>query len=86
MWLISRSRGKIYPPDLFLPPSERAGVCLFDKVLRLGLIQPFLKIDLQGPEGKLSEHRIEQMLALLLHLIGVDMEDTEAAVDLIFDK
>lgn len=55
-----------------------------DSLLRLGLIQPFLKVDLEGPVAKLSEQRIIQMLSLILHLLGVDMEDTEATVDLIF--
>lgn len=55
-----------------------------DSLLRLGLAQPFLKIDLEGPVAKISDERIEQMLALLLHLLGVDMEDTDAAVDILF--
>jgi len=55
-----------------------------DCLLRLGLAQPFLKVDLDGPKGKLSEDRIHQMLALFLHLLGVSMEDCETAVDLLF--
>jgi len=55
-----------------------------DSLLRLGLIQPFLKVDLKGPVAQLSQQRVEQMLALLLHMLGVDMEDSAAAVDLIF--
>ncbi|RKO65683.1 type II toxin-antitoxin system PemK/MazF family toxin [Desulfofundulus salinus] len=64
--------------DLEVFASEDGVEC--DCLLRLGLIQPFLKCDLHGPKGKLSERRIEQMLALLLHLLGVDMDDADTAV------
>ncbi len=55
-----------------------------DCLLRLGLTQPFLKIDLKGPRGKLPTERITQMLALYLHMLGVSMDDTDAAADLLF--
>lgn len=69
--------------DLFVPASD-SGV-KYDSLLRLGLIQPFLKIDLEGPVGELSEDVVDQMLALVLHMLGVDMEDSEAAVGIIFE-
>lgn len=53
-----------------------------DSLLRLDLAQPFLKEDLEGPVGVLSEEAVEQMIALQLHLLGVDLEaqDEERAV------
>lgn len=44
-------------------------------LLRLGLIQPILKIDLRGPVGKLSQDAIDRMLSLCIHLLGVTMEE-----------
>lgn len=46
-------------------------------LLRLGLTQPFLKVDLQGPVRTLTEDAIDKMLALQLHLMGVSLEETE---------
>lgn len=56
-----------------------------DSLLRLGLMQPFLKVDLKGPVATLSSDRIDQMLALILHMLGVDMEESGVAVDMLFD-
>jgi len=44
-----------------------------DSLLRLGLIQPFLKIDLEGPVGKLASQQVDQMVGLLIELSGVDL-------------
>lgn len=54
-----------------------------DCLLRLDLAQPFLKDDLVGPVGVLSEDAIERMIALQLHLMGVIAfeEEEEAASD-----
>lgn len=40
-------------------------------LIRLGASQPFLKIDLEGPVGRLSEKQQKMLSALLLRLAGV---------------
>ncbi|MGE5483700.1 MAG: type II toxin-antitoxin system PemK/MazF family toxin [Ignavibacteriales bacterium] len=54
-----------------------------DCLLRLGLIQPLCKVDLEGPAGRLDATTIDKMLALLVHLLGVSLNDEDrGAVDL----
>lgn len=48
-----------------------------ESLLRLGLTQPFCKIDLKGPVGTLTEEAIDRMIALQLHLMGVSLEEAD---------
>lgn len=44
-----------------------------DSLLRLNLTQPFLKSDLEGPNGRLSDRGIDAMVALYAELLGIDL-------------
>jgi mRNA-degrading endonuclease toxin of MazEF toxin-antitoxin module len=44
-----------------------------DSIIRLGLIQPFLKIDLDGPVGRLPDNQLVDLIALMLYLLGIDL-------------
>lgn len=57
--------------DLELEPSD--GVA-FRCLLRLDLVQPFLKDQLEGPISSLREDAIDKMLALAALLLGISME------------
>lgn len=46
-------------------------------LVRLGSAQPFLKIDLEGPVGKLTESQLLQLSALQLKLAGIDVNEEE---------
>ena len=46
-----------------------------DSIIRLGLIQPFLKIDLDGPVGCLPDEQLINLVALMLYLMGVDLRN-----------
>lgn len=48
-----------------------------DSIIRLGLIQPFLKIDLEGPVGCLPDDQLVNLIALMLYLMGVDLRNNE---------
>ncbi|MCL6480053.1 MAG: type II toxin-antitoxin system PemK/MazF family toxin [Peptococcaceae bacterium] len=61
--------------DLICPKSE--GGFKQDSIIRLGLIQPFLKIDLEGPVGRLPEKQLLDLVALMLYLLGVDLRGQE---------
>jgi len=43
-----------------------------DSIVRLGLIQPILKVELSGkPKGRLPKERMEEVLALVARNIGI---------------
>lgn len=50
-----------------------------DSLIRLGAAQPFLKNDLKGPVGTLSEEQLLMLSALQAKLAGIDLgiEETE---------
>ncbi|OPX89564.1 MAG: hypothetical protein A4E53_01487 [Pelotomaculum sp. PtaB.Bin104] len=48
-----------------------------DSLIRLGLIQPFLKVDLDGPVGRLPDDQLLNLIALMLYLLGVDLRNNE---------
>ncbi len=54
-----------------------------DSLIRLGLIQPVCKVDLRGPVARLSSGKVDEMLALVIEMLGVDLqqdqEDTATA-------
>lgn len=55
--------------DLELPRAETG--LDYDSILRLGLIQPILKVELSDkPEGRLSKERMEEVLTLLARNVG----------------
>lgn len=43
-------------------------------LVRLGLIQPVCKVDLHGPVGRLSSEKVDEMVALLIEMLGVDLQ------------
>lgn len=60
--------------DLICP--QREGGFKQDSVIRLGLLQPFLKIDLDGPVGRSPDNQLINLTALMLYLLGIDLRSS----------
>lgn len=56
--------------DLEITPAE-GNYINRKSLIRLGSSQPFLKVDLSGPVGKLTEMQMKQLAALQLKLTGL---------------
>ena len=56
--------------DLEIKP-ENGNYIYKDSLIRLGLAQPFLKVDLEGPVGVLTDDQMKDLAAIQMKLTGL---------------
>lgn len=69
---ISSQLGMKRDNDLEIAPQE-GNYINRKSLIRLGCAQPLLKIDLEGPVGKLSDEQLMQLTALQIILTGTEL-------------